>query len=173
MLSCQAVPRAIAACVPLQISDACIVPESAILIDQHLSVLLLLQQALGPVLSNSLLTCRELSTGPHERCQRQVNLAVLLQVQEKVAHVGASVREHVAPDSHSATTGTSSRAGRIPDMLNGASAASYVKCSDLHVVIQLWGWRACGHGMKSFACWYAMMSGGVVAHLVCFPSGAS
>ena len=28
-------------------------------------------------------------------------------MQEKVAHVGASVREHVAPDSHSATTATS------------------------------------------------------------------
>ena len=33
------------------------------------------------------------------------------QVQEKVAHVGAAVREHVTPDSHSATTAPSSRAG--------------------------------------------------------------
>lgn len=32
-------------------------------------------------------------------------------MQQKVAHVGASVREHVTPDSHSATTATSSRAG--------------------------------------------------------------
>ena len=41
-------------------------------------------------------------------CQRAgVEQAALAQMQEKVAHVGASVREHVAPDSHSATTATS------------------------------------------------------------------
>ncbi len=52
----------------------------------------------------------------------QPHVGALLQVQEKVAHVGASVREHVAPDSHSATAGTSSRAGRLPDTLLEARA---------------------------------------------------
>ena len=41
-------------------------------------------------------------------CQKAgVEQAAMAQVQEKVAHVGASVREHVVPDSHSATTATS------------------------------------------------------------------
>ena len=37
-----------------------------------------------------------------------------MQMQEKVAHVGASVREHVAPDSESAnSTATGSRTGVV------------------------------------------------------------
>lgn len=53
--------------------------------------------------------------GSEERCHSHADVSIMLQVQEKVAHVGASVREHVAPDSHSATTGTSSHAGRQSD----------------------------------------------------------
>ena len=38
-------------------------------------------------------------------------------MQEKVAHVGASVREHVVPDSHSATIATgASMAGAQSEM---------------------------------------------------------
>ena len=50
-------------------------------------------------------------------------------MQEKVAHVGASVREHVAPDSESAnSTATGSRTGVMARTLLGFPAYQLFHC---------------------------------------------
>ena len=51
-------------------------------------------------------------------CQKAgAEQAAMAQMQEKVVHVGASVREHMVPDSHSATTATgTSMAGAQSEM---------------------------------------------------------